>query len=91
MKAQRIIGKAADTDEPYRESIQAKRWAGHAIGEVLDIDTTEKSGKARVQLIIKQWIKTDVLRVDKVEDPRQGREIQIMVVGTWINREEAGL
>ena len=91
MKAQRIIGKAADTDEPYRESIQAKRWAGHAIGEVLDIDTTEKAGKARVQLIIKQWIKTDVLRIEKVEDPRQGREIQILVVGTWINRDEVGL
>jgi len=90
MKCQRAIGKAAETDA-LRESSQAKAWVGHLVGEMLGIDTTEKAGKGRVALIIKQWIKTDVLRVDKITDPRQGREISVVVVGTWINRDEVGL
>jgi hypothetical protein len=89
MKVQRMIGQA--DDDPYRESSQAKRWAGHAIGELLNIDTTEKAGKGRVALIIKQWVKTDVLRIEKILDARQGRETTILIVGTWINRDEAGL
>ena len=89
MKVQRMIGQA--DDDPYRESSQAKRWAGHAIGELLNIDTTEKAGKGRVSLIIKQWVKTDVLRIEKMLDARQGRETAILIVGTWINRDEAGL
>lgn len=90
MKVQRAVGKAAETDA-LRESSQAKAWVGHLIGEMLGIDTTEKAGKSRVALIIKQWIKTDVLRVDKITDPRQGREISVVVVGAWINRDEVGL
>jgi hypothetical protein len=90
MKVQRAVGKAAETDA-LRESSQAKAWVGHLIGEMLGIDTTEKAGKGRVALIIKQWIKTDVLRVDKITDPRQGREISVVVVGAWINRDEVGL
>lgn len=90
MKVQRAVGKAAEA-EPLRESSQAKAWVGHLIGEMLGIDTTEKAGKGRVALIIKQWIKTDVLRVDKVEDGRTGRDVPVVVVGTWINRDEVGL
>jgi hypothetical protein len=89
MKCQRAIGKAAE-DEPLRESSQAKAWVGHTIGELLDIDTTEKAGKGRVTAILKQWVKTDVLRIETYKDPRQGRETQVVVVGSWIQREEAG-
>jgi hypothetical protein len=90
MKVQRAVGKAAEA-EPLRESSQAKAWVGHLVGELLGIDTAEKAGKGRVSLIIKQWIKTDVLRVDKVDDSRTGREVPIVVVGTWISRDEVGL
>jgi hypothetical protein len=90
MKVQRAVGKAAEA-EPLRESSQAKAWVGHLIGELLGIDTAEKAGKGRVALIIKQWIKTDVLRLDKVPDGRTGRDVPVVVVGTWINRDEVGL
>lgn len=90
MQAQRAVGQEAE-DEPLRDSVQAKRWVGHTVGAVLGIDTTDKAGKARVAGIVKQWIKTDVLRVDKINDGRRGREIGVVVVGKWINREEAGL
>ena len=89
-QVQQAIGKAAD-NEPMRDSPQAKQWVGHLVGEMLDIDTTEKAGKARVSGIIRQWIKTDVLRVEKIQDGRRGREIGVVVVGQWINREEVGL
>ena len=81
----------ASQDEPLRDSPQAKQWAGHTIGEILDIDTTEKLGKARVNGMIKQWLKTDVLRAEKVKNGRLGREIGVIVVGKMITREEAGL
>jgi hypothetical protein len=90
MKVQRAVGKAAEA-EPLRESSQAKAWVGHLVGEMLGIDTAEKAGKGRVALIIKQWIKTDVLRLDKVPDGRTGRDVPVVVVGTWINRDEVGL
>lgn len=78
-------------DEPLRSNVQAKRWVGHTIGEILDIDTNDKHGKARVSGMIKQWLKTDVLRIETTKDGRQGRETTIVVVGKMITREEAGL
>lgn len=90
MKAQRIVGKAAE-DKPLRESQQAKQWVGHALAELLGIDTEDRAGKARMAGIIKQWIKTNVLRVEQEHDARTGRDIKIVTVGDWIHREEAGL
>jgi hypothetical protein len=89
-QVQQAVGKAAE-DEPLRDSPQANKWVGHLVGELLDIDTAEKAGKARVTGIIRQWLKTDVLRVEKMQDGRRGREIGVVVVGKWINRDEVGL
>lgn len=36
----------------YRESPQSPQWAGHAIGEILGIDTDDKGGKAKIKRII---------------------------------------
>jgi hypothetical protein len=83
--------QAAGEDEPLRDNVQASRWVGHTIGEILDIDTTEKHGKARVNGIIKQWLKTDVLRIEKVYNSKHSREIGTVIVGKMITREEAGL
>ena len=83
--------QAASADDPLRDNIQASRWVGHTIGQVLDIDTTEKHGKARVNGIIRQWLKTDVLRVEKVFNSKHSREIGTVVVGKMITREEEGL
>jgi hypothetical protein len=91
MQVQRAIAEAERNNEPLRDSPQAKQWAGHAIGEILDIDTNDKLGKARVKGMLKQWLKTDVLRAEKIKDGRRGREVGIIVVGKMITREEAGL
>lgn len=84
---QQRIGSAAETS-PLRANSQAKAWAGHTIGEVLGIDTTDKTGKARVAHIMKTWISKDVLRIEQAMDERQGREVPVVVVGEWIRHDE---
>jgi hypothetical protein len=91
MQVQRVVAEAERNNEPLRDNVQAKQWVGHAIGEVLDIDTTEKHGKARVSGMVKQWVKTGILKVERMYDRKHSREIGTVVVGKMITREEAGL
>jgi RecA-family ATPase len=86
--AQRIVADAHTNDEPLRESQQSKKWVGVPIADMLGIDITEKKGKAKVSSIIKTWIKTNVLAVERITDPRQAREVAIVVVGEWISHDE---
>ena len=91
MRVQQAVGKAAQDDDPCRQSVQAKNWVGHTVGAVLGIDTQDKAGKGRVVAMVKKWLETDVLRVEMVEDKRNGREAPCVVVGKWITGDEAGL
>jgi RecA-family ATPase len=86
--AQRIVADAHTNDEPLRESQQSKKWVGVPIADMLGIDITEKKGKAKVSAIIKTWIKTNVLAVERITDPRQAREVAVVVVGEWISNDE---
>lgn len=87
---QKAVGQEAETD-PLRESVQATRWVGHTVGDILNIDTKDKAGKARVNAIVKRWIDTDILRREMHPDKRQGREVAVIVVGQWINNAEPSL
>jgi hypothetical protein len=42
----------------WRESSQAKAWAGIAVADVLGLDITEPSVKERVKQLLKTWIRT---------------------------------
>lgn len=86
--AQRIVADAHTDGEPLRESSQSKNWAGVPIADMLGIDITEKKGKAKVAAIIKTWLKSNVLAVERITDPRQAREVAVLVVGEWINGDE---
>jgi RecA-family ATPase len=86
--AQKIVADAHTNDEPLRESQQSKKWVGVPIADMLGIDITEKKGKAKVSSIIKTWIKTNVLAVERITDPRQAREVAVVVVGEWISHDE---
>lgn len=67
----------------WREDPRSKdKWAGNVIAEVLDIDIDDKAGKARVLAILKQWIKTDVLRVYEDEDGQRHTR-KFVEVGQW--------
>ena len=87
-KMQQIVAEAHTSGEPFRESSQSKKWVGVAVADMLGIDVTEKQGKARVSSIIKTWIKTNVLAVEKITDSRQSREVSVVVVGEWISSDE---
>ena len=91
MKVQRIVGQALEDGDPYKQSVQAKMWVGVAVAEVLDLDVEKKHEKAKIRAIVKQWLETDVLRVDQFYEKRQAREVPVISVGTWITGEEAGL
>jgi hypothetical protein len=86
--AQRIVADAHSGGEPLRESQQSPKWVGIPIADMLGIDITEKRGKAKVASIVKTWIKTNVLAVERITDPRQAREVAVVVVGEWISHDE---
>jgi hypothetical protein len=89
MRVQRVVGKQAESD-PYRENVQSKQWVGIAIAQELGLDIDEQAVKTRVKAIVRTWVKTDVLRIDKVQDGRTGREVPAVFVGKWITGDEAG-
>jgi len=91
LEVQKLVGSAAVRDEPFRQNIQAKQWVGHAAATVLDLDLDKPHEKARCKAIVKKWLETDVLRAETWPSKRDGRDVPVVVVGTWITREEAGL
>jgi RecA-family ATPase len=90
MRVQQAVGRAAADGLPMRQSMQAKGWAGHQIGDLLGINTSSKSGKGRMSSMLKKWVENNVLQVETHSDGRQGRETPVYVVGEWITHEEAG-
>ena len=65
-----------------------KLLTNQQVADMLGIDITEKKGKAKVSSIVKTWIKANVLAVERVADPRQAREVAVVVVGEWISHDE---
>lgn len=58
----------------WRESPQAKDWAGHAVAKVLKLDATSKAHRAKIAGLLKTWISTGALVVvDGVDARREKR------------------
>ena len=85
---QRLIGAAAERQEPMRLDARAKNWAGNAVAVQLDLDVEKKNEKSRCKAILKKWIDTNVLKVEEWPDKRAGRDVQCVVVGEWISHSE---
>lgn len=81
LEVQRIIRRRQLDGTPCRESVQSPDWAGHVVADVLGIDVTEKAGKARVQTMLKAWIKTDVLMIESVRNTDKGRDQKFILAG----------
>jgi RecA-family ATPase len=88
MKAQRMVAEAHAGGDPLRESSQSPRWAGLPIADMLGIDITEKKGRSKVSSILKTWVRTNVLAIEKVFDQKKGREVPVIIVGEWISHDE---
>ena len=66
----------------WAENVQAGDWAGYAVADVLGLDAGNKADKARIKSLLRTWIKSGALRVERKRDSDQGRERPMIVVGT---------
>jgi len=62
----------------WRESSQAKAWAGHPVGEVLGIDSHDKKNARRISRLLKTWVSEGVLSV--VDDYDERRNLRSFIV-----------
>jgi hypothetical protein len=79
--AARVRAAFAAMTEPHRADIRSANWAGVAVADLLGIDLTSASGKARVKSMLSRWIETDVLRIAEGKDHRAGRVVNVVVAG----------
>jgi hypothetical protein len=65
----------------WRESSQAKEWAGHAVAAVLNLDATNKAARAKIAGLLKTWIANGMfVVVDGLDSSRRTRSF--IEVGT---------
>ncbi|MGO8738794.1 AAA family ATPase [Rhodoblastus sp.] len=68
----------------WRDSVQAKDWAGKAVAQAMKLDATNKRDKARINSLLKIWKASGALTVVEKKDSK--RELRDFVeVGTWAN------
>ena len=72
---------AAMAVDPPAHYVTSANWAGHTVGQTLNIDTDDDAGKARIKELLNYWIKTDVLAVEGRQDNRNGRTKKVVLVG----------
>ena len=85
---QKLVQEAEANQTPYKANVQAKQYVGHAVAEELNLDMEKPGDKAKVKAIVKQWMKTNVLKAAEMYDKRQGRDVQCVVVGEMIKWDE---
>lgn len=74
------IAKLAQDGSPARESVQAKDWAGIVVAELLGLDLGKTAEKARVKTMLRKWIETGVLTVEKVKNEK-GKDVPLIYPG----------
>jgi hypothetical protein len=77
----RVRTAIAARDPAPRESAQAKDWAGQVVADVLGLDLSRKSDKARVSAMLKKWIETGVLAVEVLPHGDKGKTAPFVVAG----------
>lgn len=69
----------------YAESVQAKDWAGFAVAEALGLDAEDVQHKARIKSLLRTWIGTGALAIDRRHDAKKGRDKPFIIVGDPID------
>lgn len=62
----KVQGLIADGE--WRESPQSGSWAGHAVADVLGLNADNRTDKARIKSILREWIANGVLKVERRKD-----------------------
>lgn len=74
----------------WRESIQAKQWAGHAIAPLLGLNIDDKGDKAKAAKILRTWVQNGALKtVERQDESRRARTF--IEVGEWTTPDGATL
>lgn len=76
-----LIAERAESDNPARESVQAKDWAGLIVAEVLGLDTSKKGDKARIGTMLRKWIETGVLAREQLPVGANRKNVPCLVPG----------
>jgi hypothetical protein len=66
----------------YAANPQANDWAGHAIAAALGLKTDTKPEKAKVNALMRAWLKSGALATTRTHDTRNGRDRPIIVAGS---------
>lgn len=67
----------------WRENQQANEWVGHAVADALMMDAGDPKDRKSIAIMVREWIKNDVLRVVEDEDAKRMKK-KFVVVGKWI-------
>ena len=67
----------------WRENQQANEWVGHAVADALMLNIHDQKDRKRIAILVREWIKNDVLRVVEGEDAKRMKR-KFVEVGTWI-------
>ena len=73
--------QAAIAGGTWAANAQAGNWAGHAIGQVLGINTDSPDGGKRIKTLLRTWIENGALKIDRQPDTGKGRDRPMIVVG----------
>jgi hypothetical protein len=79
--AARLRAEIDQMTEPPRADVRSKSWVGEIAANILELNISKASHKAKVKSIISKWIETDVLRVVEVQDSRAGRKAKAVICG----------
>ena len=71
--------QAAIAEGRWRESSQAKDWAGYAVAKAMGLDATNKMNRAKIASLLKTWIKTGALVIAEGQDEQRKRRSFIEV------------
>jgi hypothetical protein len=63
----------------WRESSQAKDWAGLAVASVMGLDVANKAHKAKIAGLLKTWIANGMLVVVEGEDGQRKKRLFVEV------------
>jgi hypothetical protein len=65
----------------WAENVQASNWAGYAISQALDLPDTSAADKQRLKDLLRAWVASGALKIDRQHDARNGRDKPVVVVG----------
>lgn len=64
IEAQKRIGR----EPKWRADVRASGWVGHALGDLLDADSMDRAGQAKISGVLKVWIEKGALKVVSAPD-----------------------